>query len=62
MGRWHEIKGKTLNYMGRYQDRIREEQAALDSGFFSWLVYLHLAVAYAFMGPAIGGQAARLAN
>jgi hypothetical protein len=29
MGRWHWIKGRTFNYMGRYQDAIREEQAAL---------------------------------
>ena len=58
MGRWHEIKGKTLNYMGRYQDGIREEQAALDSGFSSWPVYLHLAVAYAFMGRQSEAQAA----
>ena len=33
MGRWHWIKGRTFNYMGRYEDAIREEQAALDSGY-----------------------------
>ena len=49
MGRWHWIKGKTFNYMGRYQDAIREEQAALDSGFSNWPAYVHLAVAYAFL-------------
>jgi adenylate cyclase len=58
MGRWHEIKGKTFNYMGRYEDGIREEQAALDSGFSSWPVYLHLAVAHAFMGRQSDAQAA----
>jgi tetratricopeptide (TPR) repeat protein len=36
MGRWHWIKGKTFAYMGRYQDAIREEQAALDSGYSAW--------------------------
>jgi adenylate cyclase len=50
MGRWLWIKGKTFNYMGRYQDAIREEQAALDGGYTTWSVYLHLAVAYAFLG------------
>jgi adenylate cyclase len=50
MGRWHWLKGRTFNYMGRYQDAIREGKAALDSGFSSWAVYVHLAVAYASMG------------
>ena len=58
MGRWHWIKGKTFNYMGRYQDAIREEQAALDSGYSSWAVYAHLAVAYAFMGRQSEAEAA----
>ena len=49
MGRWHWIKGRTFNYMGRYQDAIREGQAALDSGFSGWPVYTQLAVAYALM-------------
>jgi tetratricopeptide (TPR) repeat protein len=50
MGRWRWLKGRTFNYMGRYQDAIREEQAALDRGFSSWSVYTHLALAYAFLG------------
>jgi TolB-like protein len=58
MGRWREIKGKTFNYMGRYQDAIREEQAALDSGFSSWPVYLHLAAAYAYLGRQSEAEAA----
>jgi tetratricopeptide (TPR) repeat protein len=58
MGRWHWIKGITYNYMGRYGDAIREEQAALDSGFSSWPVYEHLAVAYAFLGRQLEAEAA----
>jgi len=50
MGRWLWIKARTFNYMGRYQDAVREIQAALDNGFSFWVVYLHLAVAYASMG------------
>jgi len=44
--------------MGRYGDAIREEQAALDSGFSSWPVYEHLAVAYAFLGRQLEAEAA----
>jgi adenylate cyclase len=58
MGRWLWIKGKTFNYMGRYQDAIREEQAALDGGYTTWSVYLHLAVAYAFLGRQSEAEAA----
>ncbi|MGO9768124.1 MAG: adenylate/guanylate cyclase domain-containing protein [Roseiarcus sp.] len=58
MGRWHWIKGKTFNYLGRYGDAIREEQAALDGGFSSWAVYNHLAVANAFMGRQSEAEAA----
>ena len=50
MGRWLGMKARTFNYMGRYQDGVREIQGALDNGLSSWSVYLHLAVAYAFMG------------
>jgi tetratricopeptide (TPR) repeat protein len=50
MGRWLWIKARTFNYMGRYQDAVREIQAALDNGYSAWSVYLHLAVAYASMG------------
>ncbi len=42
MGRWRWIKGAAFNYMGRYQDAIREDQAALDSGYSAWPVYSHL--------------------
>jgi adenylate cyclase len=45
MGRWHWIRGKTFDYMGRYQDAIRELKAALDAGYGAWPVYSHLAVA-----------------
>jgi adenylate cyclase len=58
MGRWHFIKGKTFNYMGRYQDAIREEQLALDSGYSSWSVYLFFGVAYALMGRQSEAEAA----
>ena len=58
MGRWRWIKGKTFNYMGRYQDAIREEQAALDTGYSTWSVYSHLAVAYAFVGRQAEAEAA----
>jgi tetratricopeptide (TPR) repeat protein len=58
MGRWRWIKGKTFNYMGRYQDAIREEQAALDNGYSSWTVYSHLAVAYACLGRQSEAEAA----
>ncbi len=58
MGRWRWIKGKTFNYMGRYHDAIREEQAALDSGFSGWAVYAQLAVAYAFLGRQSEAEAA----
>jgi tetratricopeptide (TPR) repeat protein len=50
MGRWLWIKARTFNYMGRYQDAVREIQAALDNGYSAWSVYLQLAVAYASMG------------
>jgi adenylate cyclase len=50
MGRWHMVKGMTYNYMGRYEDAILQEQAALDSGYSTWTVYVHLAVANAFLG------------
>jgi adenylate cyclase len=46
MGRWLWIKGRTFNYMGRYQDALREIQAALDTGYSAWSVYTHLAWAY----------------
>jgi adenylate cyclase len=58
MGRWRWIKGMTFNYMGRYQDAIREEQAALDSGYSSFSVYYHLAVAYAYLGRQSEAEAA----
>ena len=58
MGRWRWIKGAAFNYMGRYQDAIREDQAALDSGYAAWPVYSHLAVAYAFMGRQSEAEAA----
>jgi tetratricopeptide (TPR) repeat protein len=58
MGRWHWTKGKTFNYLGRYQDAIREEQAALDNGYSSWAMYVHLAVAYAFIGRRSEAEAA----
>ena len=50
MARWHWIKGKTFNYMGRYQDAIRELQAAMDGGYGVWPVYSYLAVAYGYLG------------
>ena len=58
MGRWHCIKGKTFNYMGRYQDAIREEQAALDGGYSTWSVYAHSAIGYAFMDRQSEAEAA----
>ena len=58
MGRWHWIKGRTFNFMGRYQDAIREIQAALDNGYSPWAVYSHLAVAYAFLGRQSEAEAA----
>ncbi len=58
MGRWRWIKGKTFAYMGRYQDAIREEQAALDSGFSNWPPYVSLAVAYALTGRQSEAEAA----
>ncbi len=42
IGRWRWIKARTFNYMGRYQDAIRELQAALDNGYSTWPVYSHL--------------------
>jgi adenylate cyclase len=57
MGRWHWIKGKTFNYMGRYQDAVREEQAALDNGYSAWPAYVHLAVAYASSGKQSEAEA-----
>ena len=58
MGRWRWTKGKTFNLMGRHQDAIREEQAALDSGYSAWPVYAALAVAYAFTGRQSEAEAA----
>ncbi len=58
MGRWHSIKGRTFNFMGRYQDAIREIQAALDNGYSAWSVYSHLAVAYAYVGRQSEAEAA----
>jgi adenylate cyclase len=58
LGRWRWIKGQTFNYMGRYQDAIREEQAALDSGYSSFSLYYHLAVAYGFLGRQSEAEAA----
>ncbi len=58
LGRWRWTKGKTFNLMGRHQDAIREEQAALDSGYSAWPVYAALAVAYAFTGRQSEAEAA----
>ena len=58
LARWHYIKGKALNYMGRYQDAIMEHQAALDNGYSNWAVYAQLAVAYASMGQQERAEAA----
>jgi adenylate cyclase len=58
MGRWHWIRGKTLDYMGRYQDAIRELQAALDGGYGVWPVYSHLAVAHGALGQRSEAEAA----
>ena len=58
MGRWHFIKGITYNYMGRYQDAIPEEQAALDGGYSAWTVYAALAVAYVFTSRQSDAEAA----
>ena len=44
--------------MGRYQDAIREEQAALDSGYSAWPAYVFLAVAYALTGRQPEAEAA----
>jgi hypothetical protein len=44
--------------MGRYQDAIREEQAALDGGFSSWSLYTQLAVPYAFLDRQTEAEAA----
>jgi hypothetical protein len=44
--------------MGRYQDAIPEEQAALDNGYSGWNVYEHLAVAYALTGRQLETEAA----
>ena len=58
MGRWHWIKGKTFDYMGRYQDAILELQAALDGGYGVWPVYSHLAVAHGALGQRSEAEAA----
>ena len=58
MARWHWIKGRIFNYSGRYQDAIREQQAALDGGYSPWSVYTHLAIAYAFLGRQSEAEAA----
>jgi adenylate cyclase len=58
MGRWHWIKGKIFDYMGRYQDAIRELQAALDAGYGTWPVYSHLAVAHDALGQRLEATAA----
>jgi adenylate cyclase len=58
MGRWHWIKGKTFDYMGHYQDAIRELQAALDAGYGAWPVYSHLAVAHDALGQRSEATAA----
>jgi len=58
MGRWRWIKGRAFNYMGRYQDAIREIQAALDNGYSAWPVHAHLAWAYAFLGRQSEAEAA----
>jgi len=44
--------------MGRYQDAIREEQAALDGGFSNWAAYTQLAMAYAFLDQRSEAEAA----
>jgi len=58
MGRWRWIKGRAFNYMGRYQDAIREIQAALDNGYSAWAVHAHLAWAYALLGRQAEAEAA----
>jgi TolB-like protein/Flp pilus assembly protein TadD len=58
LGLWHWIKGKTFNYVGQYQDAIREEQAALDNGYSAWPVYTHLAMSYVFLGRQSEAEAA----
>jgi adenylate cyclase len=58
MGRWHWIRGKTFDYMGRYQDAIRELQAALDGGYGVWPVYSYLAVAHGALGQQSEAEAA----
>jgi adenylate cyclase len=58
LGRWRWIKGRTLNYMDRHEDAIREEQAALDSGYSVWIVYAQLAVGYAHLGRQSEAEAA----
>jgi adenylate cyclase len=58
MGRWHWSKARTFNYMGRYEDALREIQAALDDGFSTWSVYTYLAWAYAGLGRQSEAEAA----
>jgi adenylate cyclase len=58
LGRWYWLKGRTFNYMGQYQDAIREAKAALDSGYSTWGVYTQLAVAYAYTGQRSEAEAA----
>ena len=58
MGRWHWIKGKTFIYTERYQDAIRELQAALDGGYGVWPVYSHLAAAHGALGQRSEAEAA----
>ena len=58
IGRWHWSKARTFNYMGRYEDALREIQAALDDGFSTWSVYTYLAWAYAGLGRQSEAEAA----
>jgi hypothetical protein len=58
MVRWQRIKGKTFKYMGRHADAIREQQAALDTGYLGFNVYEQLAVAYALTGRQSEAEAA----
>ena len=58
IGRWHWSKARTFNYMGRYEDALREIQAALDDGFSTWSVYTYLAWAYAGLGRQSQAEAA----
>lgn len=58
LGFWLYLRGGALVDLGRYDEAVQVEQAAIDAHFSGWPAYLTLAVAFALKGDMAKAQGA----